>query len=160
MASPSHLSLPRARKRLDHFVEAARTHAALAKRLKLDRKLEWHVELQLNGAVTMQKLNATYRGKDQPTDVLSFPAPKPFLKQGVLGELVICRPVLIRQAREQGHSEARELDILLVHGLLHLLGWDHEEGPREARAMAVLEQRLLAGKKPGLILRNLKNKTK
>lgn len=153
MPSPSQLSLPRARRRLAHFIERAREHAALAKRLKLDPGQPWQVELKLTRAAAMRELNATYRGKDHPTDVLSFPAPAPFHKMGVLGELVICLPVLRAQAREQRHSAATELDVLLVHGLLHLLGWDHEKSDREARAMASWEAKLLSGDQAGLIRR-------
>jgi rRNA maturation RNase YbeY len=148
-----------ASKRLEGFLQKARTHAALARRLKLDRKLEWRAELQLVDGPTMTELNDTYRGKPQPTDVLSFPAPAPFHKLGVLGELVICKPVLTRQAKEQGHSPAAELDVLLVHGLLHLLGWDHEKSAREAAAMARWERALLP-KKSGLIARTQKKKLK
>jgi probable rRNA maturation factor len=80
----------------------------------------------------MAALNAKFRKKEGPTDVLSFPAPGPVRRLGMLGELVICLPVLVRQAREQGHPPERELRVLLVHGVLHLLGLDHERGPEEA----------------------------
>ncbi len=107
----------------------------------------------------MARINRQARGKNQPTDVLSFPAPKVFQKQGFLGELVICVPVLREQAREQGHSIAEELDILLVHGVLHLLGYDHERGPAAARKMAKMELKILSilSNQPsytGLIQRN------
>ena len=91
----------------------------------------------------MTELNRAYRGKNRPTDVLSFQPPEVFRKQGMLGELVICLPVLKRQARELGHRPETELRILLVHGVLHLLGLDHELGAREAARMARLEARLL-----------------
>lgn len=92
----------------------------------------------------MQVLNKNYRGKNYPTDVLSFPVPEPFARMGILGELVICLPVLKAQAVEQKHSASLELDILLVHGVLHLLGFDHELGPKQAREMASWEAKLLA----------------
>lgn len=95
------------------------------------------------GAATMKKLNKKYRGKDYATDVLSFEAAGPFRAAGILGELVICLPVLKRQAKEQGHRPERELEILVVHGVLHLLGLDHERGPREARAMSRWEKKVL-----------------
>lgn len=91
----------------------------------------------------MARLNASYRGKDYATDVLSFEAPGPFRERGLLGELVICLPVLKRQALEQGHRPERELEVLLTHGLLHLLGMDHEKGAREAAAMGRAEDLLL-----------------
>jgi rRNA maturation RNase YbeY len=100
----------------------------------------------------MRRLNAEYRRKRYATDVLSFPAPSVFRDQGWLGELVICRPVLRAQAREHGHSAERELAVLIVHGVLHLLGLDHEKGPRQAAAMARWEGRLLPAR--GLIARS------
>lgn len=104
----------------------------------------WSVELELASGPAMKRLNAAYRGKDHATDVLSFPAPEVFRKQGLLGELVICLPVLKRQAREQRHSPERELEVLLAHGVLHLLGMDHEKGGRQEAAMLKAERKLLA----------------
>jgi probable rRNA maturation factor len=93
----------------------------------------------------MARLNSRYRGKPRPTDVLSFPAPEPIRSlQGALGELVICLPVLTRQAREQGHRAELELWVLLAHGLLHLLGMDHEKGGKQAAEMARWEKKLLS----------------
>lgn len=107
------------------------------------RALLWSVEVQVLGAARMQKFNSQYRKKDTPTDVLSFPAHPVFSAQGVLGDLLICLPVLQRQAREAGHSENDELDLLLVHGVLHLLGLDHELGQEEAARMRAFEQKVL-----------------
>ena len=73
------------------------------------------------------------------------------MREGQLGEVVICLPVLKRQARERGHSEVAELEILLVHGALHLLGFDHELGPKQAAAMARWEGKLLPARLRGLI---------
>jgi probable rRNA maturation factor len=100
-------------------------------------------EVKVVGAAAMRRLNREYRGKDRPTDVLSFSAPAVFRRQGVLGELVVCLPVLRLQARRLGHAERTELLVLLAHGALHLLGLDHERGAREERAMARAETRLL-----------------
>ena len=99
----------------------------------------------------MKTVNRKYRGKEASTDVLSFPAPSPFREQGMLGELLICTPVLLKQARELGHPWKVELSVLLVHGLLHLLDFDHERGPKQAREMARWEKKLLQA--PGLIER-------
>lgn len=112
--------------------------------------MEWGATVQLVGTVAMSRLNAQYRQKAYATDVLSFRSPDVFFQQGQLGELVVCAPVLRRQAGEREHSEQKELAVLLVHGVLHLLGFDHELGAREARAMARWEARLLKGKR-GLI---------
>lgn len=103
----------------------------------------------------MTRLNGRLRGKSYATDILSFEAPGPVRETGWLGELVICRPTLMRQAREHGHSPATELEILVIHGLLHLLGFDHEgQGPkaqRAAREMARHEGALLGRASKGLI---------
>jgi probable rRNA maturation factor len=95
----------------------------------------------------MRILNRTYRRKDYATDVLSF--------DGELGDLVIARGVAARQAREAGHSLQQELRVLALHGLLHLLGYDHDD-PDDAGAMARVEARLRrkGGLKAGLIARS------
>jgi probable rRNA maturation factor len=127
------------------------------------------IELSLVTKAEMKKLNTSWRGKDQPTDILSFPMPKLFLTQGVvrdlnevhLGELVICLPVMKTQAREVGHTVERELQVLLTHGLLHLLGFDHELGEKEARIMKKWEDTLLPQDWGlGLISRSRKTKNK
>jgi probable rRNA maturation factor len=95
-------------------------------------------------------LNRQFRRKDQPTDVLSFPSDTPEF----LGDLVIAAGVARRQAREAGHSYAVELKVLALHGLLHLLGYDHHD-PADGGRMARLERRLRAkgGLGAGLIER-------
>jgi probable rRNA maturation factor len=89
-------------------------------------------------------LNHHYRGKDYATNVLSFPAELP---EGVnvplLGDLVICAPVVAREAEEQGKPLAAHYAHLTIHGVLHLLGLDHED-EREAEAMEAIERELLA----------------
>lgn len=93
-------------------------------------------------------LNRHYRGKDYATNVLSFPAELPEgLPPGVrlplLGDLVLCAPVVAREAAEQGKPLAAHYAHLTVHGTLHLLGWDHQD-EREAEAMEQLEREILA----------------
>lgn len=95
-----------------------------------------------------KSLNHHYRGYDHPTNVLSFPAELPAgLPEGVvlplLGDLVICAPVVAREAADQGKDLADHYAHLTVHGTLHLLGWDHED-EREAEAMEQLERKILA----------------
>ncbi len=104
---------------------------------------ELQVELSLIGPKAMTDLNNEYRGKNYATDVLSFPSPEVFRKMGHLGELIICASVLKSQAREQGHSAQDELLVLIVHGVIHLIGFDHELGAKQAREMAKLEIALL-----------------
>ncbi|MCC3252365.1 rRNA maturation RNase YbeY [Xanthomonas campestris] len=93
-------------------------------------------------------LNHHYRGKDYATNVLSFPAEMPRglpkgVKMPLLGDLVICAPVVAREAAEQGKSLSAHYAHLTVHGTLHLLGWDHEDD-KEADAMEQLEREILA----------------
>lgn len=83
----------------------------------------------------VRQLNRRYRRRDYPTDVLSFSAND----SSFLGDIVIGRGVAQRQAREAGHSELTELKVLALHGLLHLLGYDHEGDDGE---MQRVEQRL------------------
>lgn len=99
----------------------------------------------------MRSLNRKFRGKNQPTDVLSFPALEIFARQGHLGDLVICAPIMEVQAKEIGHSTKKELDVLLVHGLLHLLGYDHEISTGASAEMSKWELKILGD--TGLIKR-------
>lgn len=87
----------------------------------------------------MRALNRRFRGKDTPTDVLSFPA-----GQGeLLGDIVVSVPYAARQARRRGERTQREIDRLLLHGYLHLLGYDHETDGGEMDALeAKLKRRL------------------
>jgi len=95
----------------------------------------------------MRTLNRTWRRIDRTTDVLSFSQREgqfPDIQPQVLGDIVISLPRAEQQARDAGHSLAREIDRLLIHGLLHLLGYDHERSPAEALRMRRKERQLLA----------------
>ena len=96
----------------------------------------------------VRALNRQFRKKDAATDVLSFPSGE----RGFLGDVVIASGVAARQARAAGHSLGTELRVLALHGLLHLLGYDHE---RDDGRMARLERRLRkrGGLREGLIER-------
>ncbi|WP_110687588.1 rRNA maturation RNase YbeY [Salinicola aestuarinus] len=91
-----------------------------------------------------QALNRDYRGKDKPTNVLSFPfeAP-PGIELPLLGDLVICHEVVVQEAGDQHKATADHYAHLVMHGCLHLLGYDHIE-EEEADAMEALERELLA----------------
>ncbi|MCM2277212.1 MAG: rRNA maturation RNase YbeY [Oligoflexia bacterium] len=140
--------LPLARKTTAALLERARANPSLRKRGPGGRGAVWHAEVHLIGGAEMARLNGRYRSKRGMTDILSFPAPAPFRDQGFLGDLVICLPVLRRQAREERHAPEKELEVLLVHGVLHLLGLDHETGARDAAVMRGWEARLLAAGRP------------
>jgi probable rRNA maturation factor len=88
-------------------------------------------------------LNAAYRGKDAPTNVLSFPAEVPAeIGLPLLGDVIICAPLVAAEAAEQGKPEVHHWAHLTIHGVLHLLGYDHE-GEEDAQRMEALEIRLL-----------------
>ena len=90
-------------------------------------------------------LNRHYRGKNHATNVLSFPAELPEgVKLPLLGDIVLCAPVVAREAREQDKPLAAHYAHLTTHGVLHLLGFDHDD-PREADAMEAIEREILAG---------------
>lgn len=84
----------------------------------------------------MRKLNRLYRGKDYATDVLSFESAEPT----TVGELVICPAVIRGQAKRTGLSERGELGYMIVHGVLHLLGYDHGDKKSEVRMFALQDQ--------------------
>ena len=95
-----------------------------------------------------QRFNREYRHKDYATNVLSFPSELPEelpedLRQSQLGDLLICAPVVTREAMEQQRSELDHWAHLLVHGILHLLGYDHQRAD-EADEMEILETEILA----------------
>ena len=113
-----------------------------------DRAGEADVAIRVVDEEEGRSLNRQYRGKDYPTNVLSFPADLPEgLPDGVrlplLGDLVICAPVVEREAREQGKPLATHYAHLTVHGVLHLVGWDHEND-RDAERMEQRERQILA----------------
>ena len=98
------------------------------------------------GDRAMRTLNLRYRGNDRTTDVLSFSFREgsfTHIQPDFLGDIVISVPVAARQAAQAGHSIGREIDILLVHGIVHLLGYDHEKSGREALRMKQRECDLL-----------------
>jgi probable rRNA maturation factor len=102
------------------------------------------LSLALVGDREMRPLNAKYRKKNKTTDVLSFPADAAMRSEaGLLGDVIISIEQAKRQARERKTSLKIELVTLLIHGILHLLGYDHERSQRQAKIMARLEQKLL-----------------
>ncbi len=109
------------------------------------------LSLLLVGDRAMRRLNRRYRHEDRTTDVLAFPIaptrPSPLrgggLGRGLLGDVVISLPQAARQARQAGHSIERELAVLVTHGVLHLLGYDHERSAREAQRMSLRERAVL-----------------
>ncbi len=102
------------------------------------------VDIRICGEQEMADLNRRFAGKDYPTNVLSFPAgDNPAGPMPLLGDVVICAPVTDREAADQGKSRPQHLAHLLSHGVLHLLGFDHEDD-QDAAAMEAEERRLLS----------------
>ena len=87
----------------------------------------------------VRKLNARDRRKDKPTNVLSYPSGE----KSFLGDVVLARQTVWREAKSQGKTPAAHVSHLVVHGTLHLLGYDHETGEAEAERMEALERRIL-----------------
>ncbi len=104
------------------------------------------VAVVLVGENRIRNLNKKYRGKNRVTDVLSFGADG---GKEELGDIVICVPRVKKQAKQKGHSFKKELTILLVHGLLHLMGYDHEKD-KDVEEMEGLEKKIFRAlsKKP------------
>ena len=112
----------------------------------------YEISFVFTDSETVQRLNRDYRGVDEPTDVLAFymlsqkEADSSFVlpPDGItrLGEVIISYPQAVGQAKEQGHSVDEELALLIIHGILHLLGYDHEK-PEEAKRMREREKELL-----------------
>ena len=131
------LLLDRQRRRRVDRARLRRVLAGAARALRV----EGEVSLVLTGDRSVRALNARYRGKDKPTDVLSFPADG---GESGLGDIVISVETAARNARSLGRTLPRELDVLALHGFLHVLGYDHEtdDGTMD-RLEARLRRRLL-----------------
>jgi rRNA maturation RNase YbeY len=102
------------------------------------------LSLSLVGKTRMRSLNRKYRGRDYPTDVLAFPMESIGEQTEIfLGDVVICLPMAIGQASRFGNSADQEILRLLIHGTLHLLGYDHEQSLREATRMQRKERAMV-----------------
>jgi probable rRNA maturation factor len=100
------------------------------------------LSLALVADATIHALNRRYRGKDKPTDVLAFPLADE-VQPSLLGDVVISVETASRQARRRGHPLREELQVLLVHGILHLAGYDHEVSRSEAVRMRRKERGII-----------------
>jgi probable rRNA maturation factor len=109
-----------------------------------DRQLDTEISVRLVGVEEMSQLNHDYRNKTGPTNVLSFPAELPEdLKLPLLGDIVICTPIVLQEAVDQGKPAQAHWAHMTVHGTLHLLGYDHVED-EDAQVMESLETAILA----------------
>ncbi len=136
----------------DSRVPSARALSRFLREAQAAVPLRGHVSVLLTTDRKIRRLNRQFRGKDKPTDVLSFPG-NPLVQSEERGDLAVSVPTALRQARRQGHSLSVEIKVLILHGLLHLAGFDHETDNGE---MARRERRLRArlGLSEGLIERN------
>ena len=129
------------------FPDSARHRAALprhnvARWLRHALQSDAEITVRIVGADEGQTLNRDYRGKDYATNVLTFDySPAPL----VTADLVLCAPVVAREAEENDKTLQAHYAHLLVHGALHAQGHDHETGERDALEMEALEARILAG---------------
>jgi probable rRNA maturation factor len=143
-----HVSLPRGARGKITAAELRRVARAVLAAEDVAPEVE--VEVVLADEATVRDLNRLYRGRDEPTDVLSFAAAEgeAFLaapdEAPSLGEIVICLPVAEAQATSAGRPVAGEVAHLLTHGLLHLLGYDHEDDRAESQRMQGREDELLS----------------
>ena len=111
----------------------------------LRKRRGWsEVNVLVVGTTAGRRYNREFRGRDYATNVLSFPyEPMPGEHSGLLGDLVICAPVVAREAREQRKQVRNHFAHMTIHGVLHLLGYDHESDG-DAQRMEALETRILA----------------
>ncbi len=118
---------------------------------------DFRVDVDLMDDTAIRALNRRFRGINRPTDVLSFESHAVFRANGFLGSLAISVPTAQRQALSLSHSLKDELTVLIVHGIAHLFGHDHEASKKKATEMAALETQVLAALKRrtlGLIRRS------
>jgi probable rRNA maturation factor len=111
----------------------------------LDKRRGWsELNVLIVGSAAGRRYNREFRGRDYATNVLSVPyEPMPGEHSGLLGDLVICAPVVAREAREQRKQTRDHFAHMTIHGVLHLLGYDHESDA-DAERMEALERRILA----------------
>jgi probable rRNA maturation factor len=128
-------------------VSAVRVRADARRLLRELEEAEAELTVSLVDDGEIRRLNCEYRGQDRPTDVLAFAmregarAPG---DAGVLGDVVISLDTAVGQAQRRGVAVADEVRALLIHGILHLLGYDHERSAPDARRMKTMERRLRA----------------
>ena len=129
----------------------ARGFKAKARRvLRLLGQEDCELSVALVGDEEIRRLNGRYRSLDEPTDVLSFPLDEP-LPTGhrLIGDVIISVEKAARQAQQRRRSLDDELEVLLIHGILHNLGYDHERSPEDEREMRAMERRLRRELKSG-----------
>ena len=138
-----------------HPVDSEAFHSQIGQVLDKLEETDCELSLLLTDDVKIQELNRTYRDLDKATDVLSFPQDEDAVNEAgdtLLGDVVISVETAARQAKEHHLSFNEELILLAIHGILHLLGYDHERSPQDARIMQdktqVVFETLYPGRRP------------
>lgn len=136
-------------------VDSSRFRSQIAQVLENLEETECELSLLLTDDAEIRRLNKTYRSLDQATDVLSFPQDEEAVNEKgktLLGDVVISVETAARQAEEHHLSFNEELILLAIHGILHLLGYDHERSPQDARVMKdktrMIFESLFPGRRP------------
>jgi probable rRNA maturation factor len=124
---------------LEALTERAVRQSVAASGVKLAKDCEICVTFCDDAEI--RALNARWRGQDKPTNVLSFPTPGAPANKPLLGDIVIAHETVAREAREQGKTLPDHAAHMIIHGFLHLIGYDHET-PADAEAMEALERRI------------------
>ncbi len=144
------ISVVKIETRIDGATE--RSLATFAERARAVVRLDGTINVLVTGNARIRLLNRLFRDKDEPTDVLSFPAGTRVANR-IAGDIAISAPIAAANARQLGHSVAEELGILVLHGMLHLAGYDHEsDDGKMARKEEQLRRKL--GLPNGLIARS------
>jgi len=111
--------------------------------LQLTEQQDAELSLAMIGNAAMQELNARYRHKNYPTDVLSFPAARNLPTEApLLGDVIISVEKAAEQAKQRRRTLDQEMATLLIHGIVHLLGYDHERSAKDARVMTRIEKKI------------------
>lgn len=141
------IKLPISARDLQILIEKIRHYFLLKKvRNKVMLKLKKELTIVFLSKAKMQKINKQFRKKDKPTDILSFTGQD----SQSLGELILCLDILKKQAIDQKHSLKNEITYMLIHGILHLLGYDHEVSLQEEKRMFKLQDHCFAELGKGL----------
>ena len=124
-------------------IPSQESFAAWSKAALHHEREQAEIVIRLVDETESRELNREYRAKDRPTNVLSFPSNLPaVVESNLLGDLIICAPVVLQEAGEQGKAPEAHWAHMVVHGVLHLLGYDHKD-ESDAQAMEQLEKEVM-----------------
>lgn len=136
----NHTRQPVSKKLFEKILKSAKK--VLVKEKKMSATQIFCFELSLIGLAAMARINKRYRGRNRPTDVISLSYFNKSVKNQFIGEIFICMPYMIKQAKKHGNTLNKELQFLFIHGFLHIFGYDHKE-KRGADYMEKLTKEIL-----------------